>query len=205
MKDVNRWRARTQRRLFFKTISKLKVYIRTPYSLEKNLGKAYNEEMAMIPEGQAACFIDGDTMFLTPDYGHILHEYANKYPDAVLTCWTNRIHELSKGQRRTYNNEENRNDIIYNVNVAISLKGDKTTSAISGPVSGFLLVVPKSVWHQHKFTEENKYNPGQPNLLGVDNDFTNRVRAAGVPVLKMNGLLVWHSYRLLDGSKKHLV
>lgn len=205
MKDVNRWRARTQRRLFFKTISKLKVYIRTPYSVERNLGKAYNEEMAMIPEGDAACFIDGDTMFLTPDYGHILNEYANQYPNAVLTCWTNRIHELSKGQLMPHLANEERNCIKHMISEANNVKDIYSATQICGPVSGFLLVVPKSVWHQHKFTEENKYNPGQPNLLGVDNDFTNRVRAAGVPVLRMNGLLVWHSYRLIDGSKTHLL
>jgi hypothetical protein len=70
----------------------MKVRIRTPYSLEKNLGKAYNEEMALIPDGEAACFIDGDVNFLTPNYGAILHDYSTKYPNAVLTCYANRIH-----------------------------------------------------------------------------------------------------------------
>lgn len=181
-----------------------RVWIRTPFSTEKNLGKAYNEEMAMIPECDAACLIDGDVMFLTPDYGHILNDYHNRYPDAVLTCWTNRIHELAKGQKWEDNNliADSIKDVMY---VANELKEYRTTEQIIGTVSGFLLVVPKSVWNKHKFTEENLYKPGQPNLLGVDNEFTNRIRRNGVQVLRMNGMLVWHTYRLLDGSKAHLL
>ena len=77
----------------------MNVRIRTPYSIDKNLGKAYNEEMALIPDGDAACFLDGDMMFTIPDYGHVINEYANLYPNAVLTCWTNRTHNLSVGQQ----------------------------------------------------------------------------------------------------------
>ena len=183
----------------------MRVHIRTPYSIEKNLGKAYNEEMAMIPEGDAACFIDGDVCFLTPDYGHILNHYHKSYPNAVLTCWTNRIHQLSKGQ--LYDTLSNGDDIRSCIQYAKKLADAgfcDSLSEITGPVSGFLLVIPKSVWHKIKFTETNNYRPGEPNLLGVDNDFTNKVRAAGIPILRMNGLLVWHSYRLLTGSKEHL-
>lgn len=178
-----------------------RVWIRTPFSTEKNLGKAYNEEMAMIPECDAACLIDGDVMFLTPDYGHILNDYHNRYPDAVLTCWTNRIHELAKGQLL----KDAGDDIRQVIPAARFIKNNQTVEPIQGTVSGFLLVVPKSVWNKHKFTEENLYKPGQPNLLGVDNEFTNRIRRNGVQVLRMNGMLVWHTYRLLDGSKAHLL
>lgn len=178
----------------------MKVWIRIPYSVDKNLGKAYNDEMAMIPDGDVACFVDGDTLFLTHDYGHILHDYANAYPNCVLTCWTNRIHHLASDQLTR---------VIPSSDIKDHLKVKQaftTTTTISGPVSGFLMVVPKSVWLNHKFTESNIYRPGEPNLLGVDNDFTNRIRKAGVPVLRMDGMYVWHTYRLLsDGQdKSHL-
>lgn len=183
------------------TFDAVKVWIRIPYSTEKNLGKAYNDEMSMIPDGDAACFVDGDTMFLTPDYGHILHEYANAYPNAVMTCWTNRIHALAADQ---LDKSITSSDVKDHLTVKQGFRGATT---ISGPVSGFLLLVPKSVWQQHRFTEDNAYRKGEPNLLGVDNDFTNRVRKSGVPVLRMDGLYVWHTYRLLsDGKdKSHLL
>ena len=179
----------------------MRVWIRTPFSLDKNLGKAYNEEMALIPEGDSACFIDGDVMFLTPNFGEILNKYQEFNPNAVLTCYTNRIHQLAKGQFR--------NDII-STDIRDHMKieqGYSTVTRMEGPVSGFLLVVPKHVWNAHKFSEKNTYNPDQPNLLGVDNEWTNRIRAHGVPLLRMDGLYVWHTYRILsDGKdKSHLL
>lgn len=181
------------------------LYIHTPYSTERNLGKAYNEFMELLPDDTAACFIDGDVCFLTPDYGHILHTYANEYPNNVLTCYTNRIHQLSTGQQCNVCIQGGNDDIASNIRRAELIRDSQdSVTAITGPVSGFLLVVPKSIWRRFKFTEENYYKPGQPNLLGVDNKFTNDVRAAGIQVLRMNKLFVWHSYRLLTGSKSHL-
>lgn len=179
-----------------------RVWIRTPYSILRNLGKSYNEEMALIPDSDSACFIDGDLSFCTPDFGTILHDYANKYPDSVLTCWTNRIHQLATGQLHPTCNGS---DMAKCIEFALSIREDRSVSELTGPVSGFLMVVPKSVWLKHKFTEVNVYKPDEPNLLGVDNSFTNGIRKMGIKVLRMNGLFCWHSYRLLDGSKKHLL
>lgn len=179
----------------------MRVWFRTPYSTEKNLGKAYNEEMELIPDGDAACFTDGDILFLTPDFGDIITKYYQQYPNSVLTCWTNRIHQLAKDQFK--------NEIIStNVKDHLTVKqGCTTATNIEGPVSGFLLVVPKAVWQKHRFSEVNKYNPDQPNLLGVDNEWTNRIRQNGIQVKRMNGVYVWHTYRLLsDGKdKSHLL
>ena len=178
----------------------MKVHIMTPYSIERNLGKAYNECMAMIPDGDSACFIDGDCMFCTSDFGTVLHEYANENKWAVLTCRINRIHELAKWQH--YPGFDDVKDCI---NEANRIKVTRTAPAIIGSVSGTLLVIPKWIWEQHKFTETNAYRPGEPNLLGVDNEFTNKVRAAGIPVLRMDGVLIYHQYRLLNGTKTHLL
>jgi hypothetical protein len=179
----------------------MKVRIRTPYSLEKNLGKAYNEEMALIPEGESACFIDGDVNFLTPNYGAVLHDYATKYPNAVLTCYATRIHELAKGQ--LYPVSDNMRDCIIEAHM---LSENVTATPITGPVSGFLLLIPKHIWKAHPFCETNTFRPGTPNLLGCDNEWTNRIRKAGVDILRMNSMLVWHTYRLISNGtdKSHL-
>lgn len=181
-----------------------KIFDIIPYSTEKNLGKAYNEAMELIPDDGYACFRDGDTMWLTPDYGMLLAKYVYAYPDAVLTCWTNRIHELAKGQldKTAPNNDNITEHILHAKNCA---QTPINAEPVSGPVSGFLMVVPKKVWLLYKFTEVQVYEKSGPhNLLGVDNDYTNRIRAAGIPVLRMNSIYIFHSYRLLDGSKKHL-
>jgi GT2 family glycosyltransferase len=175
-----------------------------PYSLEKNLGKAYNDAMALIPDGDHVCFRDGDTCWLTPDYGVHLAEYVRLYPYAILTCWTNRINEKAE-QQHIIDRDNCKMD--FHIRISESMKGQLyQTTPIHGFVSGFCMVIPKSVWLQHKFAEKQVYEDRGPhNLLGVDNDFTNRVRAAGVPVLRMDGLYIWHTYRLLDNSKNHLM
>jgi hypothetical protein len=180
----------------------MKVWIRTPYSTKRNLGKAYNEEMAMIPDGDTAVFIDGDLMFCTPDYGQILHDYANTYPEAVLTSWTNRIHQLAHGQLSA----ENSSDVLECLKFARLQSGIHTeVTQIYGPVSGFLLVIPKWVWQLHPFAETNTYRPNEPNLLGCDNEWTNRIRKNGIPILRMDRMFVYHQYRLLTGTKDHLL
>ena len=182
----------------------MKVHDIIPYSIEKNLGKAYNDAMELIPDGDTVCFRDGDTCWLTPDYGMILHEYATRYPDAVLTCWTNRIHK-SSGQLDL--SAPSTNDMVDHTRYALSLSVQKDATNLQTTISGFCLVIPKHIWQQHKFAEEQPYEDrkGVPNMLGVDNDWTNRIRAAGIPVLRMDGLYLYHNYRLLTNSKDHLL
>ena len=179
----------------------MRVHIRTPYSVQRNLGKAYNEEMALIPDGDRACFIDGECMFLTSNFGTILHEYANNNPMAILTCWISRIHPLASGQLFQMQDSS----VETAIRAAEAIKDVRTTFPIIGSVSGTLMVIPKRIWNDHNFTEVNAYRPGEPNILGVDNHFTNKVRQAGIPVLRMNGMLIYHQYRLLTNSKQHLL
>lgn len=177
------------------------VYIRTPYSLTKNIGEQYNKEFASCPDEDALCFIDGDMMFLTPDFGHILNDYANLYPNDVLTCWTNRTHSLSKEQQHqctTY-------DVKECIEAAMRIKDDRTVTEVTGIMSMLLQVIPKSVWLKHPFIEYNQYRPDETNMLGVDSEWSNRIRKNGVRVLRMNGFLMYHQYRLLTNSKEHLL
>lgn len=179
----------------------MNVHIRIPYSLEKNIGKKYNEEFVTCPDGDALAFMDGDMMFLNKDFGHILNWYANSYPNDVLTCCTNRTHSLSKGQQSWVKTT----DVLELLKYADKLKEDRSVIPIHGPVSMLLTVIPKHIWQRFPFTEVNTYRPNETNMLGVDNDFTNRIRAAGIRVLRMNGLIMYHQYRLLTNSKEHLL
>lgn len=178
-----------------------------PYSTEKNLGVAYNQAIAALPDDAHICLRDGDTCWLTPDYGVHLAEYVRLHPNAVLTCWTNRINEKAEQQAKGTLRECS--EMKIHIAAADIYKSQLyNVTPLHGFVSGFCLVFPKSLWQQHKFAEKQVYEDRGPhNLLGVDNDWTNRVRAAGVPVLRMNGIYMWHTYRLLTGDhdKTHLI
>ena len=175
-----------------------------PYSTDKNLGRAYNEVMALVGDDDHVCFRDGDTCWLTPDYGVHVAEYVRLHPKAILTCWTNRIND--KAEQQAIGNRDH-SDMKDMIKLALDFQQHLYhVTPLHGFVSGFCMIIPKSVWNIHKFADAQVYEDRGPhNLLGVDNDFTNRVRAAGVPVLRMDGIYIWHTYRLLTNSKDHLL
>jgi GT2 family glycosyltransferase len=186
----------------------MRVHIVKPYSLTGNLGKAYNETMALMPDNDWCCLMDCDTMFLTPDCGSILHEYARQvmntytwaglYP--ILTCYTNRInpnatHQLLNGH--FYDDDQ----VLPHIKIAQAQRSElyKTTE-IKQVISGFLMMVHRKTWDSVHFCEDLK-------CLGVDNDFSRRVLATGRKILRMEGLYIWHNYRLANGihDKSHLM
>lgn len=178
----------------------MQVHILKPYRNDKNLGLAYNEAMAMLPDDSAACLCDLDTCFLTPDAGWIVEEYVNRNPDAgILTCFTNRISPLSKNQLLNDTVSDN-TDMKHHIEVAeFQKKFLFETLEINRDISGFLMVVTKKTWQQYPFDETGR-------ALGIDTHYGRKIRAAGLQIHLMMGLYIWHTYRLLNGitDKKHL-
>jgi hypothetical protein len=167
----------------------MRVHICTPYNLEKDLGKAYNETMQLIPDGDAACFHDIDVMMLTPDAGSIIHHYATLFPNALLTCYTNRVSELSR--RQLLNQTLSQDPNIMN-HMALAKKQQASlykVTPINRDISGMLMVIPKSLWQKHPFDETGQ-------CLGVDTKYGRKLRAAGINILRMDGLYVFHIYRM---------
>lgn len=176
------------------------ILICTPYRKDRNLGKAYNEIMQMLSDNDSACFTDGDTCFLTPDFGTIIQNYHERYPNTVLTCKTNRIHRLSKQLDGWQMDEEcNVRDLITK---AESRKHLTTVTEIrpGEGMSGVLMVVSKKIWKEVPFIENG-------GCLGVDSQFRIDLHNAGIKTYIMDGLFIFHQYRLLNGhlNKTHLV
>ena len=178
----------------------MNVHIVKPYSLIKDLGQAYNEEMRRIPDGHWACLMDYDTMFLTPDCGKILYIYADSFPDTGLfTCYTNRIHPKATDQLIDGVIDENL-DLGHHVNKAYNQKAElfKVTE-LDHEVSGFCMMISKATWNEQKFGEFGR-------CLGVDNEYCWALFEKGKKIRRMDGLYVLHMYRLRNGihSKEHL-
>ena len=178
----------------------MNIRVIVPFSLEKNLGKAYNEEISRIPNGDWVCLLDHDVMFLTPDAIRHLYEYVNLFPDTgIFTCYTNRLHPLAKNQLLDGCEEDD--DVRYHIRVANNQKQHlyKATE-LNKHISGFLMMIKKETWDEIKFSEDKL-------CLGVDNDFSDRVLRSGRKIRRMDGIYVWHSYRLLNGikDKSHLL
>jgi hypothetical protein len=181
------------------TILIFMIHYTTPYRTDKDLGRAYNDSMRLCQHDYThVCLMDGDVMFLTPNWGTIVEEYASEYPDAVLTCRTNRIHHLSK-QLLPGRTDASIEGLITEATF-INYKRTVTPILPGEGMSGFLMVVPVLLWQQIPFKEGI-------GCLGVDSQFRIDVHNAGKQILIMDGLLVWHTYRLATGvnDKTHLV
>lgn len=184
--------------------------------------------MERAPDDSHVILRDGDTAWLTPDYGIHISEYVRLYPDAVLTCWTNRINEKAEQQSKaevipypgdglsyqpfsTEGSEivdaRDSSDMKHHLFLAEDYKKFLyQATPLQGFVSGFCMIVPKKVWEQTKFPETQQYEDRGPhNLLGVDNYWTNEIRRKGVQVLRMDGIFIFHVYRMLTNSKEHLL
>lgn len=177
------------------------IHIKTPFALDKNLGAVYNKAFECVADEDWVCLIDYDVMFLTPNSIRIMYDYVSKYPEAgMFTCLTNRIHPLAKDQ--LYGDVPSEIDSVrYWQNIAelAEIQTFEDITVINHEISGFLMLVSKKVWNNIKFLESGK-------CLGVDNDFSLNVLAAGKKIYRMNRLVVWHSYRLDDiKNKKHLL
>ena len=174
------------------------LHVIEPYSLEKNIGKAYNDAFKHYDSNDWICLKDHDAMFLLPDTIRHIHEYTLLYPrTGIFVCYTNRL--ANRDQLLT-DRCDNNDSIRHHIGLAKQQERKLyETTLLYKPVSGVLMVIKKSTWDKVKFNEVG--------CLGVDNDYHLRVVEAGFEVLRMNGVYIWHSYRLINGTqdKSHLV
>lgn len=70
----------------------MRMWANIPWDNEANLGRAYNDFMALIPDGDWAIFVDHDAMATTGKWHLQFQEAANALPDAgAIVAMTNRI------------------------------------------------------------------------------------------------------------------
>jgi GT2 family glycosyltransferase len=175
------------------------IYYFTPYALDKNLGAAYNHYMELLPGNDDwACFLDGDTMFLSPDWGHLIEKAISEFPDTgMFTCYTNRVNNKEQLYRGVFNNNR---DIIAHRNIALVCHeiGKNRAKKLTRMVSGMMMIIQKKTWREFPFSD---------GLLGVDNDISQRLLNAGKEVRLIESIYLFHYYRLAEGRtyKNHLL
>jgi len=180
------------------------IYYFVPWSYggEKNLGKAYNQHMALLPEDDDwGVLMDGDIMFLTFNWGDIIEKAIEDNPDAgIISCYTNRISKR-KSQLHTINSP---NILVHR------LKAKEFDDQFSGTykeipgemVSGFLMIIKKKTWK-----DAGKFPEWENHILDLDGAISNRVRKLKKSIILMRGMYVFHYYRMAEGAayKGHLM
>lgn len=169
------------------------VHVQIPYSVEKNFGAACNREFERCPDGDWICILDHDAMLLTPDAVAILTGYAEHYPDAMMVCFSNR--SGSHDQQPPYGVSTN-DSMKHWIRLAEHQRARAyKATPVSYAISGFLMLISKKMW-----LEVGGFNEGK-RILGVDRDFAARVIEKGYQVLRMDGMLCFHAYRLNKNVK----
>lgn len=169
------------------------IYYFVPYSTEKNLGKAYNQHMDLLPKDDDwGVLMDGDIMFLTFDWGHQIEKAIEDNPDAgIISCYTNRI---SKRKSQLY--EINSPNILVHREQATRLNHQfgGTYKKISQNISGFLMIIKKKTWK-----DAGKFHERDDMILDIDGLFSREVRTLGKSIILMRGMYVFHYYRMAEG------
>jgi len=162
--------------------------IRIPYFENMQLGRAYNRAMKTVKDW--VLFVDHDLMLpLNPHYYSICKNAINTlgHKAGWITCKTNRIacgSQLESGAPKGDN-------IIDHIGYAKNLwKQHKDTYTLCNgtPFSGFFMLTHKKAWE-----DVGGFKDG---FLGVDNDYYNKLKENGYGTYVLNGVYVYHLYKL---------
>lgn len=177
-----------------------RVWYSTPFSPEKNIGKAYNEFCAMVPDNDWICLQDGDSMFLRPDWGAQIEEIIRKHGKDydLFGCVTNR---LNSDKQRPFPADFDNPDILHHKGIADKLYNENYSDVKPHKelIAGLMMLFPKSIWNKVKFKEKSIY---------FDTEFCRDLVKRGGKIGLMTGLYVLHFYRWDQENprtyKKHL-
>lgn len=175
-----------------------------PFSSDKQYGSELNRIIDLLPDDEWIGITDQDVMWLEPHDKKTVEDCIKRYPDTQLFSGiTNRLgleYQLHGGR---FDNDA---DVKKSCQIARQRKqkyGD-TCKRIYSPIAGFMMVFPKYVWEQNKFidgiTTDN-------NLVGIaffDWMFGKGVLEKGGAIRLMQGVYVFHCYRILNGGKNYV-
>ncbi len=164
------------------------IYYLSPFNSQKQIGKSHNEHCRLvINDDDWICITDSDVLFLRPDTKAQIEEIINIHGDKfqVFGCLTNRI--ASPHQQLAGFSENT--DIQYHKRLADKCFNENYSEVKETDinVAGFLMIFQKKTWNKYKFSD---------NSIRFDSEFTDKVKADGGKLGIMQGVYVFHDYRL---------
>lgn len=158
-----------------------RIWYIQPYSVEKNFGKAFNEQISLIPDSDWVALMDMDCMFLRPDSKKQIQEIVDKGEFDLYGCVTNR---LGKGDQVV---QEMFDESDISCHVALAEARHEVfygqCKPTEGIIAGMLMVFRKSTWKRvGGFKEGSIY---------FDKIFSRKIEKRAV----MLGVYAFHLYR----------
>lgn len=160
----------------------------TPYAADMNVGRAYNQAMALLPEDGWACLMDHDVMFTTYEWHLQLEAAIAADPRGSFTGVTNRIH-CPWQQAREAGTENH--DVRHHRRVGAERAKNRDLLDVTGCVGwgGLLMLISKESW-----LAAGGFVDG---LLCVDHQMHFKLRDAGRKIYLIEGLYMYHYKRAL--------
>lgn len=180
------------------------IHITIPYSKEQDFFQAICNEFEKVSnQDDWVVIMDGDTMFLQPDFGAQLQEYIDLYPSTgMFTCYASRCsysYQVPGGV-----DQENPN-ILYHKMISDQMRqlyqGD--VRSINTRIAGHLMMIKKSTWVKILPGLSARIQAKEKKVLGVDTQITWSILKSGLLVHLMCGVYILHYFRLLDGRKSN--
>lgn len=164
------------------------IYYLAPFDNEKQIGRSHNLHCACVPfSDDWICITDSDVLFLLPDTKKQISDILEKHQDMfqVYGCLTNRIY--SPHQQADGFSENT--DVLYHKKLAEKLQKERYFDVLETKknVAGFLMIFRKKTWEKYKFSD---------NSIRFDSEFTDKVLNDGGKLGIMQGVYVFHDYRL---------
>jgi len=175
----------------------------TPYSIERNLVKAYTESMSLLKSEDYGILRDADSVYTTPDYMECIYYNIISNPEIkFFTATTNRI---GNGVQKDTNCPKG-NDYEEHRKYGIQRQKEyfKKTKDITdeGTISGFWMCIKKELWDRIE-------QPTTTRILHVDTHIHRQVKKLGERIYLLRGLYLYHYYSNYDGigerDKSHLL
>lgn len=164
----------------------------TPYSTERNklgypnIGGIYNKCISELPDDCFVCIRDGDTMFLTPDWGHHIKEIIDENKDFdLITCVTNRVGLNTHTCGEYFFNCTDISEHIDHCKTRRTAFKNEVTKSNIAP--GYFMIFHKSLW--------KKVGGFKENSITFDKIFSNKVLNSGGKIGIATGLYIFHLYR----------
>lgn len=161
------------------------IFYLTAWASDKLYGKALNNHIRHLPDDSWIVVIDGDTCFLTDNYGKIIEQAIKDNPDVdLMTCRTNR----AWGQG--FDPQTNITTIRQSAHELS--KRPNAYRDMQTVLPGFFWLFPKKTWIKHKFDEKPIIYKGS----SFDARWSYLLLRDKMKMLMIENLYVFHYYRL---------
>jgi hypothetical protein len=191
--EINRYFKIAGKHIFQQKKLKPSVHHITAGRADKNIGKAINDIVKGLPDGDWICYRDIDTIPMSHEsFFKQCEEIAERGDFTLVGCITNRLGL----ERQLYRGEISSNpDILYHRKIATELyeKHGSQVKKVNGGIAGIMMLFSKNLWKSVGGFEEGYIV--HPNGNFFDYEFCKKAKTKGAKIGVADGIYLFHFYR----------